>query len=143
MNQAVSSFRSQRWQVALFVLLAALIFMNGYRQNHEFDDVHQVSVSEAKALIDGGALVIDVRESEKFNTRHIPGAINIPLAILQSGIPTSIAHAISQPVVVYCGDGVTTGPEGTRLLNQGGYKQAVNVQPGLQGWVEAGLPVQK
>ncbi len=143
MNNTLNTYRNQRWQLVFFALVAAIIFMLGYNQNHRFDGIREVSVNEAKALIDSGALVIDVREEDKYHSRHIPGALSIPLAILRMGIPGSLSHAMDKPIVVYCGDGVTTGPEGTQLLNQAGFTQAVNVKAGIGGWADAGLPVQK
>lgn len=134
--------RQQRWQLALFLIAVALVFTMTHQRNHRFDDVKEISVTEARQLIDSGALVVDVRSEEKFQARHIPGALSLPLSLLQSGIPASIAQEKDKPIVVYCGDGVTTGPEGTQILNQAGYSKAVNVKAGLEGWVDAGLPVQ-
>ena len=88
-------------------------------------------------------MVIDVRDEEKYNARHLPGAHSIPLALLKAGIPTILAHAKNARIVVYCSDGVTTGPEGTQILNQAGYTQAVNMKAGISGWADAGLPVLK
>ncbi len=143
MITGIKRFNLQRWQLMLLAVLAMAMLVSYNQQKHRFDSVKQVTVNEAKAMIDAGALVIDVRSAELYQGRHIQGAINLPLAILQSGIPSSIASAIDKPVVVYCGDGVTTGPEGTQLLNQAGYKQAVNVKAGIAGWADAGLPIQK
>ena len=120
--------------------LLALFFMIRTGSSESFD-VRSVTAIEAKALIDSGALVVDVRGKEQFDGRHIPGAISVPLAMLRAAIPASLAHATTKPVVVYCGDGVTIGPEGTALLNKAGYAKAVNLQAGIQGWADAGYPV--
>lgn len=104
-------------------------------------NVREVSVSEAKALIDAGAVIVDVRGPAAFGDRRIPGALSIPLAELQAGIPASLAHAKDKPIVVYCNDGVTTGPKGTRLLNDAGYGGAVNLKSGIEGWQNASYPV--
>jgi len=65
----------------------------------------------------------------------------VPLAVLEAGIPASLSAAKDKPVVVYCGNGSTRGPEGTHLLHQTGFSQAVNLRPGLEGWAKAGLPI--
>jgi len=143
MNRSLSVTRDQRWQLSLFVLLALIIFSFGHHQTHRFDDVNEISVSEAKSLIDGGALIIDVRPTDKYNARHLDGAISIPLTLLQAGIPSIIAHAKDLKIVVYCTDGITTGPEGTQILNHAGFKQAVNMKAGIGGWADSGLPVIK
>jgi rhodanese-related sulfurtransferase len=75
-------------------------------------------------------------------TRHIAGALLMPLdelrAIVNSGRKSI---ALDKPVVVYCGDGARTGPEGTYVMNQAGYAGAVNLKGGLEGWAKAGLPM--
>ena len=103
--------------------------------------IREVSVPEAKTLIDSGALVLDVRGEEAYHARHLPGALSIPLAQLKAGIPASLADAKDKSIVVYCGDGATIGPEGTRILNNAGYKGAVNIRAGIEGWQKAGHPV--
>jgi rhodanese-related sulfurtransferase len=106
-------------------------------------DVKEVSVPEAKALIDAGAAVIDVRGPEQFQARHIPGATLVALDELQSGVPARILALKAQPIVVYCGDGVTHGPEGTAILNHAGFGKAVNLKPGIEGWQNAGMAIEK
>jgi hydroxyacylglutathione hydrolase len=106
-------------------------------------DVKEVSATDAKILIDGGALVVDVRGKEAFQSGHIPGAISAPLHDLKAHIPAALEGARTMSMVIYCGDGVTTGPEGTEVLNQAGYPNAVNLKPGLDGWEKAGYPVAK
>jgi rhodanese-related sulfurtransferase len=105
--------------------------------------VREVSAADAKALIDGGALVVDVREKDAFNSGHIPGAIAIPLDDLRARIPAALEGAKTMSIVIYCGDGVTHGPEGTEILNKAGYPEAVNLKPGLDGWEKSGYPVAK
>jgi len=143
MIRSLNITRNQRWQLSLFVILALIAFSIGHHQNHKFDDITEISIPEAKSLIDSGALIIDVRPTDKYNARHLDGAISIPLALLQAGIPAIIAHAKDLKIVVYCTDGITTGPEGTQILNHAGYKQAVNMKAGIGGWADSGLSVVK
>lgn len=47
--------------------------------------VERVSLEDAKAALDSGeAIFLDVRDSQSFEQGHIPGAVNIPLALLQN-----------------------------------------------------------
>lgn len=142
MNIASGSILNSRTTLTLVAVGAALIFSFSLSSNKSFD-IKNVTVPEAKALVDTGALVIDVRSEEAYKHRHIPGAILMPLSVLRVGIPASLAYAKDKPVVVYCNDGVTTGPEGTHLLNKAGYTKAVNIKSGIEGWAGAALPIQK
>ena len=103
----------------------------------------EVDIQQAKTLIDAGALVIDVRGETQFAARYIPGAVLVPLEILRAGIPALIASAANKPVVVYCGDGVAHGPEGTHILQQAGFANVVNLKPDIEGWAAAGMPLIK
>jgi len=96
-----------------------------------------VSIQEAIALIDAGALVIDVRDSPK---THIPGALLIPLEVLNAHL-SKLEAAKAQSIVVYCGNGSTRGPEAAQILTQAGFAHVVNLQPGIEGWRAANLPV--
>lgn len=118
-----------------FIALFAL-FMGGKTYN-----VPQVDLAQAQAMIAAGATVVDVRGKGAYDTEHLAGAISVPLDELRDGIPAALTEAKDKPVLVYCGDGVTTGPEATYLLMQAGFKTAVNMTPGFGGWRRAGLPV--
>ncbi len=134
---AAASRRMPAWLWALPLLAAAFIFARS-----QSDDVVEVSVAQAKALIDAGALVIDVRGEGAHAQKHLPGAIALPLSKLKEGIPASIAGDKAREVVVYCNDGVRSGPQGTALLAQAGFTRAVNVKGGIEGWMQAGHAVQ-
>lgn len=131
--------------VAICVALFALAWLSYHpaRTGAEAQafDVPQVDYSQAKALIDAGALVLDVREQAQFDYRHVPGAMLVPLTVLHSGIPLSLIVAKDKTIVVYCNDGHTRGPEATHILRQAGFTKAVNMKSGIEGWAGAGLLV--
>ena len=121
-------------------LLACLFFAWNQAASRRYD-INSVNIEEARSLIDSGALVIDVREESVYNSAHIPNAISVPLAVLRMGVPATLVYAREQPIVVYCGNGASVGPEGTAILNRAGFVKAVNIKSGLGGWRAAGLPV--
>lgn len=102
-------------------------------------NVKEVTALEAKALMDAGALVIDVRDRAVSGRIHLPGAMLIPLEVLSASL-AQLETAKTRNIVVYCGDGSTLGPEATSKLNNAGFAQAVNLKSGLEGWRKAGLP---
>ena len=140
MKSAPINLRSGAGYLIASVLAIAVVLTSRSGPSH---DVLNISIEEASKLVDGGAMVVDVRGKDAFDARHIPGALNIPLDTLKAGIPAALAKAKAEPIVVYCGDGVRIGPEGTALLNKAGYTKAMNVEKGIQGWADAGLRVVK
>jgi phage shock protein E len=103
--------------------------------------VLNVDLAEAKRLIDAGALVLDVRSRGAFDHRHVPPAMLVPLAVLEAGIPSSLAHARELPIVVYCNDGHRSGPQAAAILGENGFRNVVNMKSGIEGWSAAGLPL--
>ena len=103
--------------------------------------VPHVSIDEAKALLEAGALAVDVRDQEKFAHRHLPDAVLVPLTALRVAVPLTLAAAKTRAIVVYCNKGLAHGPEATQLLFDAGFAQAVNLTSGIEGWAEAGMPV--
>lgn len=120
---------------------AGALFLLGRAQQKPELSVPEVGIAAAKALIDAGALVIDVRGKDPYDYRHLPGAMWIALAQLSAGIPASLMEAKAKSIVVYCNDGIATGPKGTRILLDHGFANAVNLKAGVEGWDAAGLPL--
>lgn len=104
-------------------------------------DVTEISVSDAHEMVEQRrAVVIDVRSREAFAKGHVPGAHAIPVDEVKDRIQ-SLPISKTDDIVVYCNDGVSTGPRATAILNEQGYAKAVNVKGGIEGWKAAGFRV--
>jgi len=125
---------------ATLVVLAAIGLRTSTADKLPLPDVRTVSHAEAIALVDAGAVVIDVRDRAVSASAHLPGALLIPLETLAAQMK-DLPVAKDAPIVVYCGDGTTRGPRAAHMLNQAGYTDAVNMQPGMEGWRQANYPV--
>jgi len=126
--------------VALLMMcyfIAVPAFQNAFR-NQTLTDIRHVSAQEAKALIDAGAIVIDVRERELAEASHLPGALLIPIETLASQLPRLEPYK-GLPVVVYGGDGGAPGPQAVLLLKSAGFGLACNLNAGIRGWRAAGF----
>lgn len=77
-----------------------------------------VSSSEARRLVEGGALLVDVRTPAEFSARHIPGAVNIPLSELDARM--NELGPRSRAVVLYCRSG-NRSAQAARILEGAGY----------------------
>jgi rhodanese-related sulfurtransferase len=107
--------------------------------------VSPIDPEEAQALIERGAVVIDVREpAEVAASGIVPGAINIPLAeFLARTDPGSAerepALALDTTLILYCASGKRSEFAGNKLV-EFGYRSVFNLG-GLKDWQMAGLPV--
>ena len=130
--------------IGIAVVAAGFVWLSNAGTVRHDVKVQHVGVSAARELIDAGALVVDVRPRDRYQGRHIPGAIAVPLADLEAALPEAIrAIPKDRSIVVYCNDGLVTGPRGTEILNKAGFARAVNLKEGIEGWSAAGYPVGK
>jgi len=104
-------------------------------------DIVEVDVDAAQALLDAGALLVDVREPEEYAAGHIPGAVNVPRGVLEFRIARNYAFETkAQPIVVYCRTGGRAALA-TQSLNALGYTGAVSLAGGIAAWRAAEAPV--
>jgi len=104
-------------------------------------DICEVSVSEAKALLDkGGYIFLDCREPAEFKMGHIPGAMNIPRGMLEFEIDKKISDKNAN-VVCYCKSG-GRGCLSVCTLCRMGYKNIKNMAGGWMAWEKAGYPIE-
>lgn len=69
-------------------------------QEETYSEIPRVSLDEAKTALEAGtAVVVDVRSTEAYAGGHIAGAINIPLANLESRL-NELDKA--QWIITYC-----------------------------------------
>jgi 3-mercaptopyruvate sulfurtransferase SseA len=62
--------------------------------------IERVTLASSKAAFDEqSAVFLDVRDSDSYNAGHIPGAINIPLALLENRASELDAD---QWIITYC-----------------------------------------
>ncbi len=64
----------------------------------------ELSEAEACAQVKRGALVVDVRTAEEFNSQHLTNVINIPLAVVKEKLPTVVTNK-SDVVLLHCRSG--------------------------------------
>jgi rhodanese-related sulfurtransferase len=104
-------------------------------------DVCEVSVSEAKAMLDKGDHVfLDCREPNEFKMGHVPGAVNIPRGLMEFKVDKQIPDKNAK-IVVYCKVG-GRGCLSACTLCRMGYKNVRNLAGGWDAWEKAGYPVE-
>lgn len=91
----------------------------------------------AKAAIEAGALLLDVRGDAEIMQGVIEGAAHLPMHL----IPLKAASLPrDRDVVVYCRTGARSA-QVCGFLAQHGYDNLHNLAGGIVGWARAGLPV--
>jgi rhodanese-related sulfurtransferase len=106
----------------------------------------RLSPSEARGMIEAGALVVDVREaSELRQSGKLRGAKHVPVGMIGMRADPASAQrdpdfVTSLPVLLYCASGIRSA-SAARALRELGYGQAFNIG-GLQELADAGLPLE-
>jgi rhodanese-related sulfurtransferase len=101
------------------------------------EETREVSRDEARALLDDGAQLVDVRAAHEWEAGHIAGAVHLPLD--EIGERTGELDR-ERPVVLYCRGG-TRSSMATDALAAAGY-DAAKLSEGIVGWAEEGLPLE-
>jgi rhodanese-related sulfurtransferase len=92
-----------------------------------------VRAEAARALVQDGALLLDVREGTEWNAGHAPHARHLPLGRIAEA-PRQLRSG--QRLVVACRSGNRSRLATTRLRAMG--FDAVNLSGGMHAWVQAG-----
>lgn len=102
----------------------------------------ELEPADAPRLINSeDAVVVDTRSVAEYEKGHVLNAINVPEADFADRVDGLMKHA-ERPLIVYCGNGVTSGRFATRLVKAGAGR-VYNLKGGLAAWSSAGLPVIK
>jgi rhodanese-related sulfurtransferase len=98
-----------------------------------------IKPSDARRLLDGGAVLIDIREADEHAREKILGARHLPLSKLDE---MDVAVHQGKPVIFHCRSGARTRANAARLADKFGAScEAFVVEGGIDAWRKAGLPV--
>ena len=75
-----------------------------------------INCTQAKSLIQQGALLVDVRSSREYHSGALPGAVNLPLEQIASG-PQVLES--DKPIILYCVTGLRSGKAKQIVLSMG------------------------
>jgi phage shock protein E len=102
----------------------------------------EISPTDAAAKLKSGeALIIDVREKEEWDEKHIPGAIHISRGTIELDVEEKVPDE-NALIICHCGGGGRSALA-TETLQKMGYKNVRSMAGGLKAWKAAGLPTTK
>lgn len=105
--------------------------------------INEISPQILKSKIDNNEklIIIDVRETDEWETGKIPNAIHLSKGIIERDIEKIITDNQSN-IVVYCSGGYRCALVANSLQKMG-YTNVLSLDTGLQGWLEAGYSLVK
>lgn len=101
-----------------------------------------VMPEDLKSRVDAGEtlVIIDVREPNEWVAGMIPGAHPVPRGVLEPQIDGRLP--LDATVVLYCAAGGRSALAARSLVEMG-FSRVENLEGGFEGWVRAGLPVER
>lgn len=93
----------------------------------------------ARLLRQNAIVLVDVREPKEYASHRIAGAVPFPLSRFD---PQALPDADGKTIVFYCGIGARSA-RAVALCQAAGVPVDSHLKGGIQGWIIAGLPVER
>ncbi|WP_293745818.1 rhodanese-like domain-containing protein [uncultured Paraglaciecola sp.] len=121
-------------QATFWVL--SLLSVSAYSAN-----VSNISQQELLKADTNNLVIVDVRTAEEFQQGHVPNAINVPLSEIIDN-PAILNSSKGKPIILYCRSGYRAG-KAAEALTKDGYQNLSHLEGDMQGWLKAGLSIEK
>jgi rhodanese-related sulfurtransferase len=102
--------------------------------------VPSVTVDEVEALLDDGALLVDIREKNEWDEARIAGAAFKPMSTINdwwTDLPRD------RTVVLYCRSGNRSAHAVNALVGQAGLDNVLNLTGGILAWAASGRETER
>jgi molybdopterin/thiamine biosynthesis adenylyltransferase/rhodanese-related sulfurtransferase len=103
-------------------------------------EISEIDPSEVKELLQEGAVIVDVRESEELAAGLLPGAKHVPRSYLETRIE-GIVPDRSAHVILYCASGNRSAYGARTLRDDMGYEHVRSMKGGIALWKDRGYEV--
>jgi rhodanese-related sulfurtransferase len=139
MDRILEFISHHSWLATATAVMAALVAVYEMRARSE----SQVSVTPQQLirLMNQGALVLDLRPAEQFQSGHLAGARQMSGEQILAAADTLKRHK-ERPVVVYDDSGSASASAARQLAAQG-FTQAFTLRGGLAAWRADNLPLSR
>ena len=120
----------------MILLLAMVLVLNGCGTAPQDASVgyQQITAAEAKEMIDelDGEIILDVREQEEYDEKHIPDAVLLPVGMIDEDTAEAVIPEKDTVVLVYCRSG-NRSKTASQTLAELGYTQVYEFG-GIRDW---------
>jgi molybdopterin/thiamine biosynthesis adenylyltransferase/rhodanese-related sulfurtransferase len=103
-------------------------------------EISEIDPSEVKELLQEGAVILDIRETEELASGMLPGAKHVPRSYLETRIE-GIAPDRAAHVILYCASGNRSAYGARTLRDDLGYEHVQSMTGGITLWKDRGYEV--
>ncbi len=104
-------------------------------------EISEIDPSEVKELLQEGAVILDIRETEELASGILPGAKHVPRSYLETRIEGIVADRDAH-VILYCASGNRSAYGARTLREDMGYEHVQSMTGGIALWKDRGYDVQ-
>lgn len=122
------------------VAIAIAVVVNEIRERAK--GFAAISASQAVLMMNHGALVLDIRGKDVYDSGHIGEARHVAEGELESTADSLKKKWLEKDVIVYCDSGMRSATA-ARNLAKLGFGKVVSLAGGMDGWRKENLPVVK
>ncbi len=108
----------------------------------ELPELKAIAPQKLKGMLDKGAMVLDLRSGAEFVAGHVPGSVSIPLSGQFASWAGAVLGLASRPVLIAATPEQISEAR-VRLARIGIEDVAGYLEGGVEGWRQAGLPVER
>ena len=155
MSHVIAEFRKSLYTLAgLIVIALPVSAMAAALTPDSPAGVTVVTAEKAKAMAEGGVLIVDTRVANEYVEQHIKGAVNVPYkeksaksvnfdASQDSFDLSKLPADKNTPVIFYCNAGECwKSYKSSVLAVRAGYKKIHWLRGGIPEWKAKGFPVE-
>jgi phage shock protein E len=118
------------WFIYVLIVAAVVTFMFMRRSG-------QISTKEGAEFVKRGAMIVDVRSPDEFNSGHLSQAFNIPVDEIGTTLPSKVRDK-SRIILLHCKTGLRskkaktllTGLGYSNVFDMGSYERAFKIVSG-------------
>ena len=102
------------------LLISLLLLLTGCGGNAADGSYQQITQEEAKEMMDSQEVIIlDVREQDEYDSGHIPGAMLLPVGMINEETAAGVIPGKDATVLVYCRSGNRSKTASSTLADLG------------------------
>ena len=134
-------FAAKEW--SLFLAAALILAMLSHSLYRDITKKHKKIIpARAVALMNSNeVIVVDVREAKEFNENHIGESRHIPLDKITDRA-SELEKFKDKPILLTCKTGARSDLACIKLTKLG-FTDLYSLDTGIDGWLEANLPISK
>lgn len=134
-------FLFDEWLLTIIFIFICILIGRSYLEPI-ITGVKNIKAQDAVRMMnDENTVVLDVRLEKEYQEGNILDSKHIPVGALDSRV-NELSNYKNGTIIVYCQTGMRSRQAGS-ILKKHGFETIYNIDGGMNGWINANLPINK